>query len=84
MPIGNELVAAVLCQDQLRGQIYAAAHREWSFRRKGGKKWPGRRGGKGGGRPREKPPENGESSAAPVEPVPELNLEAQDVEQEVM
>jgi SRSO17 transposase len=81
MPIGNEGVVAALCQDQLRAQIYAAAHREWSFRRKGGKKWPGRRGGKGGGGRREKPPERGESSADPVEPVPELNLEAQDVEQ---
>jgi len=81
MPIENELVAAVLCQEQLRAQIYAAAHREWSFRRKGGNKWGRRRDGKGGGRLREPPPASDESSAVSVEPVPELNLEAQDVEE---
>jgi len=83
MLIGNELAAAVLCQDHLREQIYAAARRKWDFRRKGGKKWQRRSGGKGRGRPREKPPKDGESAwwAEPVASVPKLNLAAQDVEQ---
>ena len=83
MLIGNELATAVLCQDHLREQIYAASRRKWDFRRKGGKKWQRRSRGKGRGRPREKPPKDGESAwwAEPVASVPKLNLAAQDVEQ---
>jgi SRSO17 transposase len=83
MLIGNELATAMLCQDHLREQIYAASRRKWDFRRKGGKKWQRRSRGKGRGRPREKPPKDGESAwwAEPVASVPKLNLAAQDVEQ---